>query len=53
MLDSYVKEPLKALGVAIYAVGIMIVVVALGDFMSNVWPWRLGAVSRRLPQRDH
>ena len=48
MADSYMKEPqMKALGVAIYAVGLMILLVALGDFMSNVWPWRLGAVDWR------
>ncbi|MEO8448706.1 MAG: hypothetical protein ABI647_02885 [Gemmatimonadota bacterium] len=48
MLEQVTKEPqVKALGVAIYAVGIMIVLVALGDFMSNVWPWRMGAVDWR------
>jgi hypothetical protein len=37
----------RSLGVAVYAVGALIVVISVGDFISNVWPWRVGAVDWR------
>jgi hypothetical protein len=37
----------RSLGVAVYAVGILIMLISAGDFISNVWPWRVGAVDWR------